>query len=147
MSFLHGILLAGAAALLIPLIIHLLNRRRVQRVAWGAMNLLRRAFAEFGRLGAVARCRAAGYHPIGENYDDPQWFEAFLVPREAQGTVVQITQSEPPPLPWPERFAQRIARGVPEPVVDALEIVQVQHQHCHITRRTMGSLQLGFEPL
>jgi catechol 2,3-dioxygenase-like lactoylglutathione lyase family enzyme len=62
----------------------------------------------------VARCRAAGYHPIGENYDDPQWFEAFLVPREAQGTVVQITQSEPPPLPWPERFAQRIARGAPD---------------------------------
>jgi hypothetical protein len=46
MTFLNAILLAGAAAFLIPLIIHLLNRRRVQRVAWGAMNLLREALRQ-----------------------------------------------------------------------------------------------------
>ncbi|MCF7789739.1 MAG: BatA domain-containing protein [Prosthecobacter sp.] len=40
MSFLHGILLAGAAAFLIPLIIHLLNKRKVITVRWGAMHLL-----------------------------------------------------------------------------------------------------------
>ena len=40
MSFLNGILLAGAAAFLIPLLIHLLNKRRVQTVRWGAMHLL-----------------------------------------------------------------------------------------------------------
>ena len=40
MTFLNAILLAGAAAFLIPLIIHLLNRRRVQTVRWGAMHLL-----------------------------------------------------------------------------------------------------------
>lgn len=40
MTFLNAILLAGAAAFLIPLIIHLLNKRRVQVVRWGAMHLL-----------------------------------------------------------------------------------------------------------
>ena len=40
MSFLHGILLFGAAAFLIPLIIHLLNKRKVVTVRWGAMHLL-----------------------------------------------------------------------------------------------------------
>lgn len=40
MTFLNAILLAGASAFLIPLIIHLLNRRRVVTVRWGAMHLL-----------------------------------------------------------------------------------------------------------
>lgn len=40
MSFLTPILLAGAAAFLIPLLIHLLNRRRVLHIRWGAMHLL-----------------------------------------------------------------------------------------------------------
>lgn len=40
MTFLNSILLAGAAAFLIPLIIHLLNRWRIAVVRWGAMHLL-----------------------------------------------------------------------------------------------------------
>lgn len=40
MTFLNLILLGGAAAFAIPLIIHLLNRRRLQVVHWGAMHLL-----------------------------------------------------------------------------------------------------------
>ena len=40
MSFLNGALLAGAAAFLIPLIIHIFNRSRFQIVTWGAMHLL-----------------------------------------------------------------------------------------------------------
>lgn len=40
MSFLNGILLLGAAAFLVPLIIHLLNKRKVVTVRWGAMHLL-----------------------------------------------------------------------------------------------------------
>lgn len=46
MWFLNGILLAGAAAFLIPLIIHLLNKRRVVTVAWGAMHLLHEALRQ-----------------------------------------------------------------------------------------------------
>jgi hypothetical protein len=40
MNFLNAILLAGAAAFVIPLLIHLLNKRKVQTVRWGAMHLL-----------------------------------------------------------------------------------------------------------
>jgi len=40
MNFLNAILLAGAAAFLIPLLIHLLNKRKVVTVRWGAMHLL-----------------------------------------------------------------------------------------------------------
>ncbi len=40
MSFLTPFLLAGAAAFLIPLLIHLLNRRKVSVVRWGPMHLL-----------------------------------------------------------------------------------------------------------
>ncbi len=40
MTFLNAILLAGASAFLIPLLIHLFNRRRVVTVRWGAMHLL-----------------------------------------------------------------------------------------------------------
>ncbi len=46
MNFLNAILLAGAAAFLIPLIIHLLNKRRVQTVRWGAMHLLHQALQQ-----------------------------------------------------------------------------------------------------
>ncbi|MCA8995417.1 MAG: BatA domain-containing protein [Planctomycetaceae bacterium] len=40
MTFLNGTLLFGAAALLVPLIIHILNRSRFKTVPWGAMHLL-----------------------------------------------------------------------------------------------------------
>ena len=40
MTFLNAILLFGAAATAIPLIIHLLNRRRFRVVRWGAMQFL-----------------------------------------------------------------------------------------------------------
>lgn len=40
MTFLNAILLTGAAAFLIPLLIHLLNKRKVVTVRWGAMHLL-----------------------------------------------------------------------------------------------------------
>ena len=40
MTFLNTILLGGAAALAIPLVIHLLNRSWFQVVSWGAMHLL-----------------------------------------------------------------------------------------------------------
>jgi hypothetical protein len=46
MTFLNAILLAGAAAFLIPLIIHLLNKRRVVTVRWGAMHLLHEALRQ-----------------------------------------------------------------------------------------------------
>lgn len=41
MSFLNPIMLFGAAAITIPIIIHLLNRRKYQRVIWAAMRFLK----------------------------------------------------------------------------------------------------------
>lgn len=40
-SFLNPIMLFGAAAVTIPIIIHLLNRRKYQRVTWAAMRFLK----------------------------------------------------------------------------------------------------------
>jgi hypothetical protein len=41
MSFLNPILLAGLAAVSVPIIIHLLNRRKFQKVVWAAMRFVR----------------------------------------------------------------------------------------------------------
>jgi hypothetical protein len=41
MSFLNPIMLFGIAAVSVPIIIHLLNRRKFQKVVWAAMRFLR----------------------------------------------------------------------------------------------------------
>ncbi len=41
MGFLNPLLLAGAAAVAVPIIVHLLNRRKFQRVVWGAMRFIK----------------------------------------------------------------------------------------------------------
>ena len=40
MTFLNGLLAFGAAAFVVPLVIHLLNRSRFRTIRWGAMHLL-----------------------------------------------------------------------------------------------------------
>jgi catechol 2,3-dioxygenase-like lactoylglutathione lyase family enzyme len=42
----------------------------------------------------LVRIGKAGYHPVGVNIDNPFWREAFIHPREAGGTVVQVAQSD-----------------------------------------------------
>jgi methylmalonyl-CoA/ethylmalonyl-CoA epimerase len=42
---------------------------------------------------ALDAARAAGFTPIGIERSDPRWQEAFIHPREAHGTVVQIAQT------------------------------------------------------
>ncbi|HET9730070.1 MAG TPA: VOC family protein [Acidimicrobiia bacterium] len=43
-------------------------------------------------VDTVARFRANGYGPVQIDVSDPEWKEAFLLPREAHGTVVQLAQ-------------------------------------------------------
>src|SRR5262245_48980732 len=43
MSFLNPIMLAGLAAISVPIIIHLLNRRKFHKVVWAAMRFLQNA--------------------------------------------------------------------------------------------------------
>ena len=42
---------------------------------------------------AVAEARAAGARVVDEKYEDPRWFEAFISPRSANGTIVQLAQT------------------------------------------------------
>ena len=42
---------------------------------------------------ALERVRGAGLHPVNIDASDPQWKEAFLMPRDAHGTVVQLAES------------------------------------------------------
>jgi methylmalonyl-CoA/ethylmalonyl-CoA epimerase len=41
----------------------------------------------------IERVRGAGFHPVNIDLTDPDWKEAFLMPREAHGTVVQLAES------------------------------------------------------
>ncbi len=49
MSFLNAILLGGAGALIVPLLLHLLNRSRFHTIDWGAMHLLEAALESNSR--------------------------------------------------------------------------------------------------
>ncbi len=42
----------------------------------------------------VAEARAAGVRVVGEDYTNPHWQEAFISPRSANGTIVQLAQSD-----------------------------------------------------
>jgi methylmalonyl-CoA/ethylmalonyl-CoA epimerase len=42
---------------------------------------------------ALARVESAGFHPVNIDVSDPSWKEAFLMPAEAHGTVVQLAES------------------------------------------------------
>lgn len=49
MNFLNPLLLAGLGALAVPILIHLLNRRRGRRVVWAAMRFLQASLARHQR--------------------------------------------------------------------------------------------------
>lgn len=42
---------------------------------------------------AVAEARAAGARVVDEKYENPRWFEAFISPKSANGTIVQLAQT------------------------------------------------------
>jgi methylmalonyl-CoA/ethylmalonyl-CoA epimerase len=42
---------------------------------------------------AVERARSAGLRVVDEDYRDPNWQEAFISPRSAFGTIVQLAQT------------------------------------------------------
>ncbi len=93
----------------------------------------------------VERCAARGIEPVGVSLENPEWREAFLQPRDAHGTVVQLAQSQDhwtmadlladvaagdpratprwwpdPPLPGPDPATiTRVVLGSPEPAATA----------------------------
>lgn len=44
-------------------------------------------------LAALDRLRGVGFGPVNVDVSDPEWKEAFLLPREAHGTVVQLAET------------------------------------------------------
>lgn len=70
-------------------------------------------------VASLDAVRAAGFDPVGENFDDPGWLEAFLHPRQACGIVVQLAQADdlwasppPPELPSTDRSPATLLRAV-----------------------------------
>jgi methylmalonyl-CoA/ethylmalonyl-CoA epimerase len=55
--------------------------------------------------------RAAGYTPVSVDLSDPTWKEAFLQPREAHGTVVQLAESDHKTTPLDD-YAYATQHGV-----------------------------------
>ena len=41
----------------------------------------------------AVKLKKAGYRIVGENYTNPEWMEAFISPRDAHGTIVQLAES------------------------------------------------------
>jgi methylmalonyl-CoA/ethylmalonyl-CoA epimerase len=59
----------------------------------------------------LERVTAAGYHPVNVNLSDPYWKEAFLHPREAHGTVVQLAEAHDDLPDLPSMVAQVRVQG------------------------------------
>ncbi len=53
----------------------------------------------------LERVHTASYRPVGVDLRDPDWKEAFLQPREAHGTVVQLAEVHPDHPGTPELVA------------------------------------------
>lgn len=60
---------------------------------------------------ALERVRGAGFHPVNVDLSDPEWKEAFLMPSEAHGTVVQLAESHGHPETRAELLAHVAAHG------------------------------------
>src|SRR5437016_619683 len=64
--------------------------RFVERQGAGPHHL---TFKVTDLAAALEQVRGAGFHPVNIDVSDPQWKEAFLMPSEAHGTVVQLAES------------------------------------------------------
>ena len=47
----------------------------------------------------VEKLKKRGYRIVGENYERSYWKEAFISPRNAHGTVIQLAESDRPEQP------------------------------------------------
>lgn len=106
---------------------------------------------------ALERVAATGRTPVGVNRSDPNWMEAFLVPREACGTVVQLAAQRDPGPDFAARFAEAQGAGpigspawwpplpAPAPAVAVLERVVVRTPDLDQARAFFGDLLTGAE--
>jgi catechol 2,3-dioxygenase-like lactoylglutathione lyase family enzyme len=54
----------------------------------------------------LERAAAAGYEPVGVNIGNAFWREAFILPKQAGGTVVQLAESAFDPMEFKEQIDQ-----------------------------------------
>jgi hypothetical protein len=69
---------------------------------------------------ALEQVGRAGYEPIGVDFSQPEWMEAFIHPRQGTGVVVQLAQApdpwiSPPPDDYPTGRRQRRDGSGPVP--------------------------------
>lgn len=90
----------------------------------------------------LERVHSAGFKPVGVDLRDPSWKEAFLQPREAHGTVVQLAQVHPDHPGTPELVKEAEAGNAffepewwPTPPPRAAE-------RCHLRRVVMATPSL-----
>jgi methylmalonyl-CoA/ethylmalonyl-CoA epimerase len=60
---------------------------------------------------ALERVRGSGLNPVNIDVSDPSWNEAFLMPRDAHGTVVQLAESHGYPEGRAELLAEVAVNG------------------------------------
>ena len=70
-----------------------------RRTGGGGLHHITFKVPDMGR--ALRRLQDLGYSPTGLHLDDPYWQEAFLHPKHAHGTLVQIAHA-PQPFPVAE---------------------------------------------
>jgi methylmalonyl-CoA/ethylmalonyl-CoA epimerase len=59
---------------------------------------------------AVERARAEGLRVVDENYADARWLEAFISPRSAFGTIVQLAQTNLTRVPADQHMHGKLVR-------------------------------------
>jgi methylmalonyl-CoA/ethylmalonyl-CoA epimerase len=94
---------------------------------------------------AIAHAEEHGYEVVGVNEALPGWKEAFLHPKQAQGIVVQLAESEPARQPTPEQLRAWPFPDEPEPRRDAVDLLGVRlvaHSR-QAARRQWGSVLRG----
>ncbi len=62
----------------------------------------------------LEHAKSIGLHPLGVSLENPQWREAFLAPREAHGTVIQLAQTDHGPGDFTAMIERATATGAPE---------------------------------
>jgi hypothetical protein len=125
MSFLNPALLAFAAAIAIPILIHLLNRRRFQRMPWAAMRFLRASIEKNRRrmewedlLLLILRCLVVALFALALARPALRAASAFLQTGRATAVIV-IDQSASLSASDGTRTRLDLARQAAEAAVDA----------------------------
>jgi len=96
---------------------------------------------------AMARAETAGYALTGTNLQEPSWKESFLHPKQAQGVVIQLAESNPElqPAEWDESHWS--FPELPEPAPQAARMIGLRlvSRSAERARHQWGDTLLGVE--